>query len=201
MNLIRLTVTSLVVMSIVGCSQPARREPPAPVISSGGTSAYRPPSTPNAATTPLEPSRITTVPDTASTRPMTVTPEPAPGVAAGVTTAAGAPAAGPRGTESVAMATPTQPMSKAVKTLLQQAELQREGGDLTNAAATLERALRIEPKNAYVWNRLAHVRAEQGQSAMAAELAAKSNAFAGGDESLKRDNADLIARASRGAAR
>ena len=200
MSLIRLTVSSLIVLSIVGCSQPARREPPAPVVSAGGAAAQRPPSSPNAAVTPLEPPRITTVPETAS-RPMTVTPEPAPGVAPGGTTAGGAPVAGPRGAETVAMAAPTQPMSKAVKTLLQQAELQREGGDLTNAAATLERALRIEPKNAYVWNRLAHVRAQQGQAAMAAELAAKSNAVAGGDDSLKRDNADLIARSSRGAAR
>jgi hypothetical protein len=201
MNLIRLTTASLIVVSIVGCSQPARREPPAPVISAGGTSAQRPASTPSAAVTPLEPPRITTVPETTPARPMTVTPEPAPGVAPGVTTAGGAPVAGARGTEAVAMAAPSQPMSKAVKTLLQQAELQREGGDLTNAAATLERALRIEPKNAYVWNRLAHVRAQQGQSAMAAELAAKSNAFAGGDETLKRDNADLIARTSRSAPR
>lgn len=200
MSLIRLTIASLLVVSIAGCSQPARREPPAPVVSAGGTSAQRPPSTPSAAVTPLEPPRITTVPETGA-RPMTVTPEPAPGVAPGGTTAGVAPVAGPRGTETVAMAAPSQPMSKAVKTLLQQAELQREGGDLTNAAATLERALRIEPKNAYVWNRLAHVRAQQGQSAMAAELAAKSNAFAGGDETLKRDNADLIARASRTAPR
>ena len=65
---------------------------------------------------------------------------------------------------------------------------------MTGAAATIERALRIEPDSAYVWNRLAHVRAEQGQSGLAGELAAKSNAFAGGDESLKRDNDRLIAR-------
>lgn len=201
MSLIRLTVSSLIVLSIVGCSQPARREPPAPVVSAGGTSsAPRGTTSPNAAVTPLQPPRITTVPETA-TAPLSVTPEPAPGVALGGTTATPAPVAGARGAETVAMATPSQPMSKAVKTLLQQAELQREGGDLTNAAATLERALRIEPKNAYVWNRLAHVRAEQGQGAMAAELAAKSNAFAGGDDTLKRDNADLIARANRGAPR
>jgi hypothetical protein len=196
MSLNRLTVTCVVALSIVGCSQPARREPPAPVISSGGMSAQRLPSSPTAAVTPLEAPRITTVPERTGIPSMTVTPEPAPGMAPGVATAQG-----PGGVETVAMATPSQPMSKAVKTLLQQAELQREGGDLTNAAATLERALRIEPKNAYVWNRLAHVRAQQGQGAMAAELAAKSNHFAGGDESLKRDNANLIARASRGAPR
>jgi Flp pilus assembly protein TadD len=84
-------------------------------------------------------------------------------------------------------------MSKAVKTLLQQAELQRTSGDLTGAAATLERALRIEPENGYVWNRLAHIRAEQGNAGLAGELAAKSDSFAGGDQNLKRDNAKLIA--------
>jgi Tfp pilus assembly protein PilF len=85
-------------------------------------------------------------------------------------------------------------MSKAVKTLVDQAELQRAAGDLTGAAATLERALRIEPDSGYVWNRLAHVRAAQGQAGLAGELAAKSNTFAGGDESLRRDNDQLIAR-------
>ncbi|MCU0971212.1 MAG: hypothetical protein MUF57_05315, partial [Gammaproteobacteria bacterium] len=64
MSLIRLTVSSLIVLSIVGCSQPARREPPAPVVSAGGAAAQRPPSSPNAAVTPLEPPRITTVPET-----------------------------------------------------------------------------------------------------------------------------------------
>ena len=93
------------------------------------------------------------------------------------------------------MVTPSRSMSKAVRTLLQQAELQRSSGDLTGAAATLERALRIEPESAYVWNRLAHVRAQQGQTGLAAELAAKSSSFAGTDETLKRDNDRLIARA------
>lgn len=174
-------------LAMAGCSPAVRQGPPAPIIGPGGSPA--PASAGNVTVTPLKAPEITTIEQTpvqAYERPGASAPrEPA-------VPAAGQPAGDER--EQVAMATPPRSMSKAVKTLLQQAELQRSAGDLTGAAATLERALRIEPDSAYVWNRLAHVRAEQGQAGLAGELAAKSNAFAGGDEGLKRDNEGLIAR-------
>ncbi len=87
--------------------------------------------------------------------------------------------------------------STAVQGLMADAQRQREMGQLDEAVATLERGLGIEPRNAHLWNRLAHVRQEQGQSALAADLAAKSSELAGGDIELKRDNWNLIGAARR----
>ena len=83
--------------------------------------------------------------------------------------------------------------------LVEEAEAQRKRGDFPGAAATLERALRIEPRNPHLWNRLAHVRLEQGRFDMAGDLAAKSSALAGDNSGLKRDNWLVIAQARRAA--
>ena len=68
-------------------------------------------------------------------------------------------------------------------------------GRLSNAAASLERALRIEPRNPRLWQELARVRLQQGQYAQAESLAARSNAWAGGDTALRAENARIISEA------
>jgi cytochrome c-type biogenesis protein CcmH/NrfG len=83
-----------------------------------------------------------------------------------------------------------------VRVLLQRAEQQRRAGELVAAVSTLERALRIEPDNPLIWNRLAHVRLVQGRYRQAAGLAAKSSALAGDDAALKADNQRIIADAN-----
>lgn len=85
----------------------------------------------------------------------------------------------------------------AVRSLMQTAEQQSSSGDSTAAAATLERALRIEPRNPLLLSRLASVRHGQGQYQRAVNFAAKSNSVAGGNQGLKRDNWQLIARSRR----
>ena len=90
-------------------------------------------------------------------------------------------------------APPAVPQTPPVQTLLSQAYQQRASDDLAGAAATLERALRIEPRNALLWNRLADVRLQQGQYAQAGNLAARSNALAGDQVGLKQDNWRIIA--------
>lgn len=85
--------------------------------------------------------------------------------------------------------------SGAVLALLDRAETYRQAGDRENAAATLERALRIEPRNARLWNRLAAVRLDQGEAQQAEQLALKSNALAAGDAELQARNWALIAEA------
>ncbi len=85
--------------------------------------------------------------------------------------------------------------SPAVRKLLRQAAVQRRAGDHAAAQASIERALRIEPRNPRLWNRLAHLYAEQGQYARVESFAAKSNALAGGDPVLQADNWQLIATA------
>lgn len=81
---------------------------------------------------------------------------------------------------------------RAVSSLLAKAELREQQAQWEGAAALLERALRIEPRNARLWHRLAKVRLQQGRYAMAESLAQKSNALARDDGELKRRNAELI---------
>ncbi len=87
--------------------------------------------------------------------------------------------------------------SSPVESLLRESQRLERDGDLAGAVGSIERALRIEPRNAYLWNRLAHLRMDQGQGKRAEELAAKANSLSGADSRLKSDNWRLIAKARR----
>jgi Tfp pilus assembly protein PilF len=93
---------------------------------------------------------------------------------------------------------PPQPSARsssknvAVVRLVQSARQDTEAGRLANAAATLERALRIEPRNARLWHELARVRHRQGEFDQAASLAARSNSWAGSDAELRSANQRII---------
>lgn len=88
--------------------------------------------------------------------------------------------------------------AKAIEGLMRRAEDQRQAGDLNGAVSSIERGLRIEPRNPELWHRLAVLRETQGQFPLAEELAGKSNSMAGvGEIQLKRDNWQLIARSRR----
>ncbi|HKJ94047.1 MAG TPA: tetratricopeptide repeat protein [Gammaproteobacteria bacterium] len=86
-----------------------------------------------------------------------------------------------------------QPSSAAVQPLVAQAESASGEGDHDRAAALLERALRIEPRNAALWQNLAVVRYRQGRNRQAENLAERSNSLADGNTELKRRNWALIA--------
>lgn len=88
-----------------------------------------------------------------------------------------------------------QPSAPAVLALLDRADQQYAARDLDAAAGSLERALRIEPRNPRLWHRLAAVRLDQGQLDQAVQLAAKSNSLAGYDRGLQARNWRLIASA------
>ena len=66
----------------------------------------------------------------------------------------------------------------AALALLAQARAQAQQGDGEQAAATLERAIRIEPGNPWLWHRLAVLRLQLGEPEQAIELATKSNTLA-----------------------
>jgi Tfp pilus assembly protein PilF len=66
-------------------------------------------------------------------------------------------------------------------------------GNLASAAASIERALRIEPRNARLWHELARLRLKQGQYAQAENVAARSNSWASDDRALRAENWRLIA--------
>ncbi len=83
----------------------------------------------------------------------------------------------------------------AVVALLGQADRYRDSGNNGNEAATIERALRIEPNNARLWSRLADIRLQQDRPQQAEQLALKSIALASDDPGLLAGNWQLIARA------
>ncbi len=83
----------------------------------------------------------------------------------------------------------------AVVSLWREAELARGNQQFDRAANALERALRIVPKDAVLWSRLAEVRLYQEQFAQAENLAAKSRALSGRDRTLLYRNWLLTAQA------
>jgi len=83
----------------------------------------------------------------------------------------------------------------AIAGLVESARADAAAGRLATAAASLERALRIEPKNPRLWQELARVRLQQGDLAQAQSLAARSNSFAGGDSALRAENQRIIEQA------
>jgi predicted Zn-dependent protease len=83
----------------------------------------------------------------------------------------------------------------AIAGLLDGARADTAAGRLANAAASLERALRIEPRNPRLWQELARVRLKQSDYAQAESTAARSNSWARGDNALRAENWRLIAQA------
>lgn len=81
----------------------------------------------------------------------------------------------------------------AIAGLVDSARADEAAGRLPNAAASLERALRIEPRNPRLWQQLARVRLRQGDYAQAESLAQRSNTWGGTDNRLRADNWSLIA--------
>ena len=106
----------------------------------------------------------------------------------------------PESTDDAAGGTEASPtrlaaLNPAVIDLLDAANRQSMAGRHDRAAATLERALRIEPGDAWLWHRLARTRLDQGKASLAEALAAKSNSLAAGDPRLQAQNWRLIAKA------
>ena len=91
--------------------------------------------------------------------------------------------------------TPTARENVAIAGLMESARSDAASGRLVQAAATLERALRIEPRNPRLWHELARVRLRQGDTVQAANLAARSNSFAGNDSALRSANQNIIEQA------
>ena len=115
-----------------------------------------------------------------------------------LTGCASAPAPSPTPAPSPVPEAPIKPAPQenvAVAGLLQSARSDSAAGRLTNAAATLERALRIEPRNPRLWQELARVRLKQADYAQAENVASRSNSFAGADNALRAENWRLIAQA------
>ena len=85
--------------------------------------------------------------------------------------------------------------SIAIAGLMDGARTDAAAGRLANAAAQLERALRIEPRNPRLWQELARVRLKQGDYMQVEGTAARSNSWARDDPALRAENWRLIAQA------
>jgi len=84
-------------------------------------------------------------------------------------------------------------LGPATTALVAQAQRQAGGGDYGPAAATLERAVRIEPDNPLVWIELGRVHLSEGNAAQADALGRKALALATGDPAAQASAWRLIA--------
>jgi Tfp pilus assembly protein PilF len=96
------------------------------------------------------------------------------------------PPATPPGTTS------QKPENVAIAGLMDSARKDASSGKLGSAAASLERALRIEPRNPRLWHELAVIRYRQADYGQAESLAARSNTYAGTDADLRAANQKVI---------
>jgi hypothetical protein len=87
------------------------------------------------------------------------------------------------------------PLSPAVGALVSAANQTSQSGDLDSAAASLERAIRIEPRNATLFYKLALLRLKQSKPRLAEDLAKKSALLASTDNALKKHCWLLVAHA------
>jgi predicted Zn-dependent protease len=88
----------------------------------------------------------------------------------------------------------TREGNPAVAALLDSADRHVKSNQLPEAGAALERAVRIEPRNAGIWHDLAQIRLHQGKYQQAEDMADKSNRLlAGGNRALQARNWRLIA--------
>ena len=137
------------------------------LLTAGCAAAPSPATTPSSTTqTTVPPSTQTTVPPAA--QPPAVPPSPRPET----------PAASP-----------------AVTALSEQAAVASAAGDHDGAATLLERALRVEPRNAELWHALAMTRLQTDDAQQAEQLALRSNGLAGDRAELRQRNWMLIAEA------
>lgn len=72
-------------------------------------------------------------------------------------------------------------LGPATQSLVAQAQQQSAKGDLDAASATLDRAIRIEPRNPLLWIELAKLRLAQTQAKQAESYGRKALALAAGD--------------------
>ena len=88
----------------------------------------------------------------------------------------------------------------AVVALLDNARKHAASKDYDKAAAALESAIRIEPKNAGIWRDLALMRLYQGKYKQAEDTAAKAKSLAGNDEFVRARSQEVISAAQAKAA-
>ncbi len=93
------------------------------------------------------------------------------------------------------VASPSPRLDAPVQALLNTAQQQKNRGDLEGAAASVERAQRIAPREPQVLYRLAEVRLAQGDAKDAEQIAQRAVGLSSGQPGLQAGLWDLIAEA------
>lgn len=108
--------------------------------------------------------------------------------------------------EAIPVPVPEQPprpppkqfrLSPATNALVQQAHTQTHAGAFAPAAATIERALRIEPENPLLWIELGQIRLSENNPTQADAMGHKALALATGDPQAQASAWRLIAESLR----
>ena len=87
--------------------------------------------------------------------------------------------------------------AEAVRELVTSSRASRASGDYAHALADIERAIRIEPRNPYLWLELGEIHLSRNDPRLAATTARKAMSVAGADRAAKAAAEDLLERASR----
>jgi len=90
---------------------------------------------------------------------------------------------------------PVAEEGKAAGTLLAGARQQMRAGEFSQAEIMLERALRVEPRNARLWHEMAEVKYAQKDYSQAVQFCIKSNSLSGKDYNLIQQNWLLMEKA------
>ena len=146
-------------------------------------------------------------------KPMTAAPKKTPkgkpaaatrraGAGPAATRRTGAGTAAARGASLAAPGLPGEDTRRegnaAVAALLESAREAEKARQYGRAGAALERALKVEPRNPWLWHRLATIRYRQGRHPEAEALARRSMSLARGDVKLESRNWRVIAAARHG---
>ena len=89
----------------------------------------------------------------------------------------------------------TPPVSSASQALITQSRGHQAAGHYEQAAASIERALRIEPRQPVLWLELGSIRLKEGDYAQAEGLGRKALSLSSGDAALTARAEQLIAAA------
>jgi len=89
------------------------------------------------------------------------------------------------------------PASAATQALLTQSRVHQAAGNYEQAAASIERALRIEPRQPLLWLELGNIRLKEGDFAQAEGMGRKALSLSAGDAALTARSEQLIATAKK----
>ena len=92
---------------------------------------------------------------------------------------------------------PESGSAAAVQELVASSRTSRASGDLAHARSDMERAIRIEPRNPYLWLELGEIHLSRNAARQAAATARKAMSVAGQDPAATAAAEDLLERATR----